>query len=310
MTGARLRHYYRSWVPHPLRVRLDPLSRSLATLGSPRRVADTLAWRLLGAETLRRRTDARLALGPYYWLFILGLNNSGTTLLVRILSSHPLIRTMPREGQYLTRALPHPMDVGVRRLWSARLDLFRLTEDGPAAPALRVQYDWARAYPRRPGVLLEKSPVNCVRSRWLQRHFRPSRFIAIVRDPYAVCEGIRRREGHSIEEAARHWSRAHGCLLDDMEHLEHRLLVRYEDLCARPEAELVEIERFLGLAPAFDRAVLQSSFAVHSVEGLSSGIQDFNAESLRRLSPQDIETITRITAPERERLGYRPPAAS
>src|SRR5207247_4669698 len=40
---------------------------------------------------------------------------------------------------------------------------------------------------------LEKSSTDIIRARWLQAHFRPSRFITIFRDPYAVCASTRRR---------------------------------------------------------------------------------------------------------------------
>jgi hypothetical protein len=245
-----------------------------------------------------------LQLDGYYWLFVLGLNNSGTTLLVDLLKSHPSVRWLPNEGQYLTGALPLPRAYDVPRNFSQRLDVFHWTEADDPAPALRVQYDWARFYQRRPGVLLEKSPPNSTRSRWLQKNFAPSRFIAITRHPYAVCEGIRRREGASLEEAARHWVIANETMLADLEHLERSVCITYESLCAEPMIHLDRLQDFLGLEAPFDASVVTQPRRIHNIDGASEMIRNFNARSLAQLTRDDCALIDRIAGPLMERLGY------
>lgn len=301
---AQLRHYYRSYLPQPVRAWWESWYRYLPWRLSPRRLWSALHWMMSSPETIAEETDRRLGVDPYFWLFVLGVNNSGTTLLVRLLEAHPLIRTLRREGQYLTRSLPHPRDFGIRRLWATRLEQFRMTEDSPDEPALRTRYDWSLYYPRRPGILLEKSPTNTVRAPWLQKHFRPCRFLAIIRDPYAVCEGVRRREGHSIEDAATHWARANSCLLEDGPRLQHYLLIRYEDLCTDPQSELKRIEDFLELPTPFDAGIVSKDFELHTLETPGSAIQSFNAKSLARLSADDIAAISKIAGPVMERFGY------
>jgi hypothetical protein len=143
-----------------------------------------------------------------------------------------------------------------------------------------------------------------VRARWLQANFRPARFIGIVRHPYAVCEGIRRREGLSIEEAALHWVRGNEIMLDDAGHLEHFLLVTYEEFATRPETELDRIEEFLGLEEPLDRSVLEQPLPFHNVDGRVQRLTNLNAKSLERLAPGEIEMIDRIAGPLMERLGY------
>jgi hypothetical protein len=265
-----------------------------------------LHWTMASPKYLSRWTERRLGIGPHYWLFLLGCNNSGTTLLVRILESHPLIRTLPTEGQHCTKALPNSTRLGVGRVFSQRLDVLRWTEESDPIPAKRVRYDWAALYDQRPGILLEKSPPNTVRSRWLQRHFQPCRFLAIVRNPYAVCEGIRRRRAHSIEEAALHWRRVHEILQEDMPYLERCLWLRYEDLCERVEEHCERLEGFLELEVPFDRGGLRGSFKVHNMDGIPQSIHNFNDKSLQRLSSKEIELITHITGVQMKRFGYEP----
>jgi hypothetical protein len=268
--------------------------------------AHRLRWRLSDSAGIERWTDERLAFGGGYWLFVLGVNNSGTTVLGQILSTHPEIRSLPREGQFLTRALPAPLRLGVPRIWTERLDALRWTEDNDPEPARRAQFDWACFAEPGPGIVLEKSPPNTVRSRWLQANFRPCRFLALVRHPAAVSEGIRRRTGCTIRAAARHWVRGNEILLEDIPSLDDCLLLTYEELTDRPDALLDSLQEFLGLHAPFDRRVLQEPIRSHSILDEPQPLQNMNARSLELLSEDDLKTIDRIAEPLMEQLGYQP----
>jgi len=125
-----------------------------------------------------------------------------------------------------------------------------------------------------------------------------------VRHPYAVCEGVRRREGLPIEEAALHWRRGNEIMLDDAESLERFLLVTYEGFAAHPQEELDRIESFLELEEPFDRDVLEEPLPHHNVDGRVQRLTNLNEKSLERLAPDEIETINRVAGPLMERLGY------
>ena len=263
-----------------------------------------LRWKVRSDESISRWMDERLQLDDDYWLFVLGLNNSGTSIFHRVLASHPRVRRLPEEGQALTTVFPRGNQYGVARAWTKRLDVYRLTEDDDPAPARRAMYDWLYYYEPRPGILLEKSPPDAIRGRWLQRNFRPSRFIAVVRHPYAVAEGIRRRTGLPIEQAARHWLVGNELLLDDVEHLDRALTIRYEDFCERPGEQLELMQSFLELREPFDQELLNQPLRVHNIDGQAQPLGNMNAKSIERLSQDEIAAIDRVTAPLRERLGY------
>ena len=55
-------------------------------------------------------------LKPERWIFVVGCYKSGTTLLTKILSQHPLIGSMPNEGVAFTDALPYPEQYGWTRM--------------------------------------------------------------------------------------------------------------------------------------------------------------------------------------------------
>lgn len=250
--------------------------------------------------------DQRLHVEDRYgWVFVLGVNNSGTTVISRLLQQHSEIRSLPHEGQLLTRAFPRAAHHQVGRLWSQRLDLFRWTEKDDPAPADRAKFDWLRHYPRQSGYLLEKSPPNTLRSRWLQENFRPARFVAIIRHPYATCEGIRRRAGCELGPAAEHWAKSMELMFEDIQHLQQCHWFRYEDLTADPETELGKIEAFLGLSSPLDRSEL-GKVKVHSIDGKTTGLQNLNDKSLANLTDEDLRTIDAAAGEMMRRLGYEP----
>lgn len=267
-----------------------------------------LDWKVRGSDAALHRIDRHLHLADrWFWLFGLGVNNSGTTILYALLRRHPEFRVLPKEGHRLTDALTHPAELGISRMWSRDLDRFHMTEADDPTPAAKARYDWLHYFERRPGILFEKSPPNTVRSRWLAANFSPARFLVIFRDPYAVAEGVRRRvEGVDIREAARHWALGNGTLLDDLEHIDPNVVHRltYEDLCEQGETELERLEKFLGLTVPIDRAVLRQPLTSRNVDGVSQPLTNYNARSHERLSAEDIAIINDEAGDVIDRLGY------
>lgn len=239
---------------------------------------------------------------PERWLFLVGCYNSGTTLLHDLLAEHPGIGSLPTEGQFLTDQLVVPKDVGLARQWAIRPELFRMTEhDGAAVDVSRIKRQWGARFNdlRRP-VLLERSPPDAARTRWLQRHFAPASFIGIVRDGIAVSEGIRRRAGHSLTDAARQWACSNEIMLEDFARLERTLLVRYEELTARPDEVIAEVFEFAGLPP-LDAPIGEREFAVH---GARSPIRNMNDRSAGALTDAERAEIRAVAGPLLDRLGY------
>jgi hypothetical protein len=241
----------------------------------------------------------------YKWVFVLGCNNSGTTLMSNVLKLHPTISELPLEGQKLTKAVPSPELIGCPRLWTERLDAFRLTEGDNVFNKALLVYDWI-TYKKKPSTefLLEKSPPNTLRSRWLQEVFGNCYFIGLVRNGYAVCEGIRRRSGHPLERCARHWNLANKIMLEDSQFLDHFKPLTYEELTQDPVATLSSLSDFLGIDKTPFNFIVEKKFLIQNIDGTPSRIRDFNASSLSRLSAEDKATITLHAGELLERFEY------
>lgn len=254
--------------------------------------------------------EVKIALTPLptdkRWVFLVGCYNSGTTLLSSILGTHPNISALPKEGQFLTDQFAADYELAVPRMWTKREDLFRLTETDEGPDAARLKREWAMRLDRSRPVFLEKSPPNAARTRWLQSRFEASSFVAIVRNGYAVAEGIRRKaephhlkDGWPLADCARQWARSNEILTEDAAHLDRVIWVTYEDLAADPAAEVARILEFIG--ESTDGIDTGRAWDIHERSGT---IRDMNQESIDRLSEAERAEVTAIARPMLERFGY------
>lgn len=231
----------------------------------------------------------------HQWVFIVGCNNSGTTLVHDVLAATGHFSFLAREGQQYTSALVRGDRRGHERVWSEYLDDLRITESSAAQPGVRLLFDWLREL--GPGVksrVLEKSTVNAVRMRWLQAVFPRALFIGVVRDAHAVTEGIRRKAHKSMQRSARHWTLVNRLMLEDARSVQRFQLVKYEEFVSAPAQALPQLAHFLDL-PVQE---LQEAFDRNAVKNM-------NAQSLSRLSEADLRAVANEAGTLLDELGYR-----
>lgn len=190
-------------------------------------------------------------------VFIGGLHRSGTSPLARTLATHPAVSAfrdtgVPEdEGQHLQDVYPTAGDgggVGVFGFSPAG----RLTERSELATpdaAVRLLRSWSPHWDLGREVLVEKSPPNLIRSRFLASIFPGARFIMVVRHPVAVSLASRKWSVAGVDTLLAHWLACHQLLVDDLAGRSDVLVVRYEDIAAAPTASLGTVQAFAGLEP-------------------------------------------------------------
>ena len=242
------------------------------------------------------------------WVFLVGCYNSGTTLLSEILGQHTSISALPTEGQFITDEFVKDYDLGVPRMWVQREDLFCLNEDSEGPDPVRIKKEWAIRLDLDKPLLLEKSPPNSAKTRWLQKHFENAHFIGIVRNPYAVSEGISRKaephhlvHGWPIEMCAYQWRRSNEILMNDAQHLARFMWVKYEDLVEDTQASLNRITEFLGI----DKFEAIDSAKTWSIHERDDEIKNMNNESINKLGREDIAVINKVAGDAIETFGYK-----
>lgn len=263
------------------------------------------------------------ALSAKKWVFIAGCNNSGTWLIYRFLAQHGKIDFLTFEGKnsfFMSwRTFKERMFwnkyIKVPGLGKPKLELTRVwteflerSRDPPLFPILGVyllKYDWLKHRATRSGdYILEKSPPNCVRIPWLREKFPDSKFICVIRNGYAVSEGILRRDpkvperGFNIQRSAEHWYNANKIMFQDLEKMvkEKKLsiddfvIIKYEDFCENPINELRKIEHMLKI----------TNWNYIDIEK----IRNLNDTQISRLSSQDVQTIENIASEMLEKFDY------
>jgi hypothetical protein len=192
----------------------------------------------------------------HHFVFVCGLQRSGTTMLYRYLGEHPAISALEgtaratNEGQHNQSVYPADEYHSKGGQFAFRKEA-RLTEASPlltGANREKLFAEWSRYWDTSAEILLEKSPPNVIRTRFLQAMFPNSSFIAIVRHPIPVTLATSRWGKVKPHTLMRHWMKAHGYLVEDAPHLRRLHVMRYEDLVADPDAEMGRAFSFLGLS--------------------------------------------------------------
>ena len=141
---------------------------------------------------------------------------------------------------------------------------------------------------------------------WLQKAFPGCKFICLVRNGYAVSEGIMRKGKKSAVRAARHWSRVHEEMLAQLAAVEHQLVVRYEDLCENPDEISDKIAGFLGMDRVKLRAALHSTRYISGMDDANPlNVMNMNYKSLQRLKSEDLNIITNQAGAMLDKFGYQ-----
>jgi hypothetical protein len=191
-------------------------------------------------------------------VFLAGLHRSGTTLLARLLAAHPEVSGFSGtgvpadEGQHLQDVYPPAAVYGGPGRFGFAPES-HLTEESPLvseANARAIFEQWSKHWDLSQSVLLEKSPPNLLKTRFLQALFPGSAFVVIVRHPIPVSIPTARWRGtRRYDRMLAHWLRCHALFEADREHLERVHVVTYEQLVRDPAGTLYGIFEFLELEP-------------------------------------------------------------
>jgi len=229
-----------------------------------------------------------------------------------MLATHPDISVLD-EGVFKTDQLVTPEELGWPRMWCQVIEEVRLTAEDHRADPDALKRDWSPFFDHRKPVFLEKSVVNSARMLWLQKHFPNAYFVAIVRNGYAVAEGIRRkaarskwnrrldsRDTYPIELCAEQWKVNNEIIEMDAPFIRNFRMIYYEDLCKEPRRICEELWDFIGLSNYPD----WSEDKIWKVHGRLSEVKNMNYESMERLRAEEIDKIKSVAGRLLNRHGY------
>jgi hypothetical protein len=206
-----------------------------------------------------RQTPLRLpAVEGHQLVFLAGLHRSGTTLLARLLAAHPEISGLSGtgepadEGQHLQTVYPPAKVYGGPGSFGFAPES-HLTEASPLVSeesAQKLFEEWSPHWDLSRPLLLEKSPPNLLKTRFLQALFPGSAFVVIVRHPIPVSIPTAKWRGtRRYDRLFEHWLRCHALFEGDREHLGRAHVLSYEQLVRDPAGVLRGVFEFLKVEP-------------------------------------------------------------
>ncbi|MBE9126712.1 MULTISPECIES: sulfotransferase family protein [unclassified Coleofasciculus] len=189
------------------------------------------------------------------FVFIGGLHRSGTSLLCRTLREHPQISgfsntgAIEDEGQWL-QSVYSPAQVygGPGRFGFNQSSFMDEKSDLVSSEnAQKLFQEWKKHWDLNKPVLLEKSPPNLVRSRFLQAMFPNSFLIIMLRHPIPVSYATQKWSNTSIDSLIKHWLICHERFDRDHRYLQNVLILKYENFIIDPQGILRKIYDFIGI---------------------------------------------------------------
>jgi hypothetical protein len=189
------------------------------------------------------------------FVFIGGLHRSGTSILHECLREHPFASGFRHtgvpedEGQHLQSVYPPAKDFGGPGKFGFYPEAY-LAESAPLitnANREKLFSEWKQHWDLAKPVLLEKSPPNLIRMRFLQAMFPGCYFIMMVRHPIAVSYATQKWSETSLHSLFKHWLLCHESMERDRQHIERLFVLKYEHFVTNPNYHLRRIYTFLGL---------------------------------------------------------------
>jgi len=227
------------------------------------------------------------------YLFILSPPFCGSTLLTEIISTSKNVSCNNniglREGQHLPNA--HNL-LFTKNRWDPNKEI----------DWNRIKKIWSKYWDKSKSVLLEKSPPNICRANNIDKVFNNSKYICLIRDPYAQIQSNIRRYNTDIEVAAEKYISYLKYQKKNIESLGNTLVVSYEELTDKPIKTKEKISAFLPLLKDININLKFNAHNMHQKKQM--GITNLNQKSIQALTKDQINSINTILDKEQDLIKY------
>ena len=191
-------------------------------------------------------------------IFIAGLHRSGTSLLHEILKNHPEISGFTNtgvpedEGQHLQSVYKPAKAFGGPGKFAFDTESYMDESHHLATDenANMIFKQWSNYWDISSRYLIEKSPPNIVRTRFLQKLFPKSIFLVIFRHPIPVAYATKKWSHSSVSSLIKHTLVAYEKIQKDIPALKSVHTLKYEELVKNPQKTIDKITDYLGIENA------------------------------------------------------------
>ncbi len=238
------------------------------------------------------------ALDKHKFLFIAGLHKTGTSLIFRILRDHPQVSGFANtgfpqdEGQFLQSVFPTAITYGGPGIFGFN-SAMHLTEDSACttdANRQKLFCEWSRYWDISKPVLLEKSPPNLLKTRFLQAVFPNSYFVVVIRHPAVVSLATQKWIQIQPRILLRHWLQCYSVFSHDKKFLRNCLIIRYEHFVRHANKHLSQIYRFVEIENYAHLYTIQKDVDMHYFEKWEEIMTEWKNSS-NKFMKMELETI-------------------
>ncbi|MDJ0624844.1 MAG: sulfotransferase [Candidatus Caenarcaniphilales bacterium] len=229
-------------------------------------------------------------------LFIISPNNSGSTFLSKAISCCSQVAHLPIEGQHLPCwAGPSIPAAGLNLIWGAEKFNYVRTLQNPQnynwSQIKKCWYSNIRSKSNNFSLFLEKSPPHLTRVEMLENNFHNSRFVFLMRNPFAIAESIvryRSKVENILEIAASHIVTCFYLQKENYKKYPDSLKINYEEMCDNP---IATEQKIISYFPELYDLKLDQQLKVKSY---NERLRNMNQEQIARLSNQQLKKLSLI----------------
>ncbi len=226
------------------------------------------------------------------FLFILSPPFSGSTLLNQIICTSKNVSCNNNLGTREGQLLPNVKQIMFTKdRWSEKKNY----------NWKKIKKIWMKYWDKSKPILLEKSIQNIMYTKEIKKEFQDVFFIGIIRNPYALCEGIIRRNPATPEYAAKFVLNCFKQLKKIKENEKQILFLSYEDLCEKSNTAFDNIKTKF---PELNDIKTDLLFSAHNFKSKKMKVLNLNNEKISRLSKNQIQIINSYFIKEKETLNF------
>jgi hypothetical protein len=194
--------------------------------------------------------------GHYKYVFVCGLQRSGTSVLGRNIARFENCTgfkntgALMDEGQFLQDVYPIDAKFGGAGRFGFNPRAHRTEMSTLLTPEniARLRASWHAHWDTSKGICVEKTPANLLMTRFLQAAFPNSYFVVVKRHPVPVSIASQRWKVSvsPLNRLFKHWLHCHALYERDKAYLKRVYELRYEDYVENPDKYHQEIAAFIG----------------------------------------------------------------
>lgn len=231
-------------------------------------------------------------LNNHKYLFILSPPYSGSTLLTQVLSTSKNVSCNNHIATMEGQLLPGVRDFMYKKnRWNKNINY-----DWKKIKSIWMKY-WDLSKP----ILMDKTTTNIMRVDEIKKSFKDIYLVLLVRNPYAVVEGIIRRNNKSVEFAANFVLKTLKYQKENFEKNKNCILITYSEVCDKQSMVKKKIKSLL---PEIGELNFNKHFKAHNFKKKSLRITNLNDEKIKKIKASDLILINSFFIKEKELLDF------